>query len=264
MRYLCSVMAQLDNCATTCPEVSDEGWSSTWPCEQEQEPYQCFGAGSDTCRSGSTGESCYAKGAPMDPCVCTDGLVVQARSYSEFTFFGTFVFECCGGDAPLRDCELPERHRRHAQVFRTLAVLFLVCGILGTMLTTCCLNARRRHLPLTHGDAELLVPKLQGDGWALHQAVALERWCVSLQDLQQFRRLVMHAVSGGVIQPNERDMFDVRDFHVGPSVYTVNEHFIKPVTAAAGKMSWGLLKNSAGLECDVFVTHCWARHLRVY
>ncbi|CAE7833198.1 unnamed protein product [Symbiodinium necroappetens] len=194
----------------------------------------------------------------MDPCVCRDGLVVQARSYSEFTFFGAFVFECCGGDAPLRDCELPERHRRHAQVFRTLAVLFLVCGILGTLLTTCCLNARRRYLPLTHGDAELLVPKQQGDGWALHQAVALERWCVSLQDLQQFRRLVMHAVSGGVIQPNERDMFDVRDFHVGPSVYTVNEHFIKPVTAAAGKMSWGLLKNSAGLPCDVFVTHCWA------
>ena len=185
----------------------------------------------------------------MDPCVCRDGLVVQARSYSEFTFFGAFVFECCGGDAPLRDCELPERHRRHAQVFRTLAVLFLVCGILGTLLTTCCLNARRRYLPLTHGDAELLVPKQQGDGWALHQAVALERWCVSLQDLQQFRRLVMHAVSAGVIQPNERDMFDVRDFHVGPSVYTVNEHFIKPVTAAAGKMSWGLLKNSAGLPC---------------
>ena len=200
----------------------------------------------------------------MDPCVCTDGLVVQARSYSEFTFFGAFVFECCGGDAPLQDCEFPERHWRHGEVFRTLAILFLVCGILGTMLTTCSLNARRRHLPLTHGDAELLVPKLQGDGWALHQAVALERWCVSLQDLQQFRRLVMHAVSGGVIQPNERDMFDVRDFHVGPSVYTVNEHFIKPVTAAAGKMSWGLLKNSAGLECDVFVTHCWARHLRVY
>ncbi|CAE7942823.1 unnamed protein product, partial [Symbiodinium necroappetens] len=181
--------------------------------------------------------SCYAKGAPMDPCVCTDGLVVQARSYSEFTFFGAFVFECCGGDAPLRDCEFPERHRRHGEVFRTLAILFLVCGILGTMLTTCSLNARRRYLPLTRGDAELLVPKLQGDGRALHQAVALERWCVSLQDLQQFRRLVMHAVSGGVIQPNERDMFDVRDFHVGPSVYTVNEHFIKPVTAAAGKMS---------------------------
>ena len=64
----------------------------------------------------------------------------------------------------------------------------------------------------------------------------------------------MQAVSEGVIQPHERDMFDAADFVVGPSVYTVTDQFIKPVTAAAGKMSWGLFKNAAGLKCN------WLQH----
>lgn len=43
----------------------------------------------------------------------------------------------------------------------------------------------------------------------------------------------------------------------GPSIYTVNEQYIKPVTAEAGKMSWALMRNPDGLDCDLFVSHAW-------
>ena len=32
----------------------------------------------------------------------------------------------------------------------------------------------------------------------------------------------------------------------GPSIYTVNEQYIKPVTKRAGKMSWALMRNPKG------------------
>eukprot|EP00913_Durusdinium_trenchii_P021179 g19900.t1 len=37
--------------------------------------------------------------------------------------------------------------------------------------------------------------------------------------------------------------------------------YIKPVTAAAGNVSWALMKNPDGLPCDVFITHAWAEGL---
>lgn len=43
----------------------------------------------------------------------------------------------------------------------------------------------------------------------------------------------------------------------GPSIYSVNEQYIKPVTADAGKMSWALMMNPEGLDCDLFVSHAW-------
>ncbi|CAE7808106.1 unnamed protein product [Symbiodinium sp. CCMP2592] len=86
----------------------------------------------------------------------------------------------------------------------------------------------------------------------------MHMWCVTLEDLRQFRRLVMHAVAQGEIRPHARDMFDSSDLSIGPSVYTVTDQFIKPVTALAGGMSWALLKNPTGVDCHVFMTHCWA------
>ena len=83
-------------------------------------------------------------------------------------------------------------------------------------------------------------------------------WCVSLEDLKQFRRLVMHAVKDGRITPTERDKFDPSDLRHGPSMYTVNEQYIKPITAAAGRVSWALMKHPDGLRCDLFITHAWA------
>ena len=53
-------------------------------------------------------------------------------------------------------------------------------------------------------------------------------------------------------------MLRLEDTSCGPSMYTVTEQFIKPVTAAAGNVSWALLKHPEGLLCDVFLTHGWA------
>ncbi|CAJ1407690.1 unnamed protein product [Effrenium voratum] len=62
----------------------------------------------------------------------------------------------------------------------------------------------------------------------------------------------------GDIRPTDRDQFLVKDKTIGPSVYTVTEQFIKPVTLKAGSVSWALLKHPDGLRCDVFVTHAWS------
>jgi len=134
----------------------------------------------------------------------------------------------------------------------------LAVGMLQSLLACGRLQKRKRRLPLQPGDAEVLSPRRRGSGGDWHRSVPQSAWCVTLEDLCQFRRLVMHAVETGKIRPHDRDMFDTSDLSIGPSVYTVNDQFIKPVTARAGNMSWALLKNPAGVSCDVFVTHCWA------
>ena len=40
--------------------------------------------------------------------------------------------------------------------------------------------------------------------------------------------------------------FLTEDMRVGPSVYTANEQFIKPMTKAAGDVSWALMKHPEG------------------
>lgn len=37
----------------------------------------------------------------------------------------------------------------------------------------------------------------------------------------------------------------------------VNEHVVKPMTLAAGGMSYALMKHPEGLDCQVFVSHSW-------
>ena len=134
----------------------------------------------------------------------------------------------------------------------------VVFGLPQILLAFGRLHQRKRILPLQPGDEEVFSPRPNAAGSDLHQSVPQNAWCVTLEDLCQFRRLVMHAVSTGQIFPHDRDMFDTSDLTIGPSVYTVNDQFIKPVTARAGNMSWALLRNPAGVSCDVFVTHCWA------
>ena len=38
----------------------------------------------------------------------------------------------------------------------------------------------------------------------------------------------------------------------------VNEHYVKPMTAEAGGMSYALMKHPEGLLCEVFISHAWA------
>jgi len=96
-----------------------------------------------------------------------------------------------------------------------------------------------------------------GDGAELHRKVAAEKWGVTKADLKRLRRDVWKAVKNGSIVPTELDPFDPRDDIFGPSIYTINEQYIKPVTAEAGNMSWALMKHPKGLKVDLFVTHAW-------
>lgn len=37
----------------------------------------------------------------------------------------------------------------------------------------------------------------------------------------------------------------------GPSIYTVNEQYIEPITEKAGKMSWALMRNPEGVSAQL-------------
>ena len=94
---------------------------------------------------------------------------------------------------------------------------------------------------------------------SLHETVPPARWCVTKEDLKVLRREVLHAIQLGEIQPpsDGSDDFDFSDGIYGPSIYTVNEKYIKPVTSRAGMMSWALMLHPQGLKCDLFISHAW-------
>lgn len=85
------------------------------------------------------------------------------------------------------------------------------------------------------------------------------RWCITREDLDEFEMKVYKAWEKGKI-PNDPEFPNKHhdDPQIGPSLYAVNEHYIKRVTARKGGMSWALMKHPDGLACDVFATHAWA------
>jgi len=93
----------------------------------------------------------------------------------------------------------------------------------------------------------------------MHMSIPAGRWCVTRRDLKFFQQEVWRAVKGNKIQqPRDgRDDFDSHDHMYGPSIYTVNEQYIRPVTREAGMMSWALMRNPNGLDCDLFISHAW-------
>jgi len=95
------------------------------------------------------------------------------------------------------------------------------------------------------------------NGSELHHAVPPERWCVNRRDLIEFRDLVAERIQDGRIKPTDLDPFKVEDDVIGPCIHTVNLQLIKPVTQAAGDVSWALMKHPEGLQCDLFITHAW-------
>jgi len=95
------------------------------------------------------------------------------------------------------------------------------------------------------------------DGRLLHEVVPPSRWCVTRADLVDFRNDVSIALERRHITPTDDDDFDPSEKHIGPTMATINKQFIMPVSAAHGHASWALLLHPAGLECDLFVTHCW-------
>lgn len=107
------------------------------------------------------------------------------------------------------------------------------------------------------GGDEESVERAPSIGEGLHRRVPPQRWCVTCRDLKQFRFLVTESVRNNRIKPTVRDPFDTSDTYIGPNMYTVNDQFIKPVTQNAGQASWALMLHPEGLECDLYVTHCW-------
>mmetsp|Transcript_103664 Transcript_103664/g.288578 ORF Transcript_103664/g.288578 Transcript_103664/m.288578 type:complete len:539 (+) Transcript_103664:53-1669(+) len=93
----------------------------------------------------------------------------------------------------------------------------------------------------------------------LHKDLDPAFWCITRQDLDVFEQEVRELWQQGGIPddpafPNSHH----EDPDVGPSIYQVNEYYIKPTTLAAGGMSWALMRNPGGLRCDAFVTHAWS------
>ena len=86
----------------------------------------------------------------------------------------------------------------------------------------------------------------------LHRSISPDRWCVTYEDLCYLRDQVKQAIQRGTITEHEG-----RAGELGPSIYVVNDQYIKPVTYAAGKMSWSLMRNGKGLECHIFISHAW-------
>eukprot|EP00929_Paragymnodinium_shiwhaense_P073241 TRINITY_DN3726_c0_g2_i1.p1 TRINITY_DN3726_c0_g2~~TRINITY_DN3726_c0_g2_i1.p1 ORF type:complete len:610 (-),score=45.74 TRINITY_DN3726_c0_g2_i1:86-1915(-) len=86
------------------------------------------------------------------------------------------------------------------------------------------------------------------------------RWCITREDLDFFEKEVKQLWKSGQI-PDDPDPALCNPYHddpkIGPNLYRVNECYIKPKTREAGGMSWALMRNPGGLECDVFATHAW-------
>ncbi|CAK9080339.1 unnamed protein product [Durusdinium trenchii] len=96
---------------------------------------------------------------------------------------------------------------------------------------------------------------------ALHETVSPARWCVTRGDVRQLQREIHAAIARGSLQTDgsedDGNSSCAGRHEFGPSIYIVNEQYIKPVTAEAGKMSWALMRNPEGLDCDLFVSHAW-------
>lgn len=122
---------------------------------------------------------------------------------------------------------------------------------------------------LRHGEDEeeeswLRSPQMMDGVHEMHhpdseRCVHPSKWCVTLQDLDVFEAEVRELWQEGEIPddpscPNEFH----NDPEVGPTIHQVNKYYIKPLTLESGGMSWALMRNLEGLECDIFATHCWA------
>mmetsp|Transcript_44978 Transcript_44978/g.79734 ORF Transcript_44978/g.79734 Transcript_44978/m.79734 type:complete len:664 (-) Transcript_44978:209-2200(-) len=112
----------------------------------------------------------------------------------------------------------------------------------------------------------------------LHSHIPATRWCIDIHGLNYFEEEVKKNLEDGALFPireckgfPKSQKFDAPE--VGPNIYEVVEHYIKPFTAQQGGMSWALWWNCSRqkednwwhednggelFDCDVFATHAWA------
>eukprot|EP00928_Gymnodinium_smaydae_P067717 TRINITY_DN5071_c0_g3_i1.p1 TRINITY_DN5071_c0_g3~~TRINITY_DN5071_c0_g3_i1.p1 ORF type:complete len:702 (-),score=48.15 TRINITY_DN5071_c0_g3_i1:156-2261(-) len=194
-----------------------------------------------------------------------DGICTQSQAYctaigvnnhyrSRYSMTNAVALHYCCHQMHMFDCsDLPAS--AWTNLVTTGVVLFLAglaCISLSYLDTSPWIAWRRPLLPEVSAD-----PGKMLDGVSMHERVPAHRWCVTREDLEDFKRRVQDAVSAGRIVPTKQDQFDPNDLRIGPSVYTVNEQYITPVTEAAGKMSWALMLHPDGIDCDIFITHAW-------
>ncbi|CAE7310416.1 unnamed protein product [Symbiodinium sp. CCMP2456] len=93
----------------------------------------------------------------------------------------------------------------------------------------------------------------------IHLQIPAERWCVTKWEFFRFIEEVRRLWKQGLL-PNSAELPNPKHhLHAyGPNLYQVNTHYVKPVTLAAGGMSYALMKHPKGLICHVFVSHAWS------
>lgn len=89
-----------------------------------------------------------------------------------------------------------------------------------------------------------------------HTRIPPDRWCISRKDLEYFEETVKQLHSEEAFK-DDRNQTGLKIEDIGPTVFIVNEKYIKPETLSAGGMSWALMRNRNGLDCHLFATHCW-------
>eukprot|EP00929_Paragymnodinium_shiwhaense_P100924 TRINITY_DN6361_c0_g3_i1.p1 TRINITY_DN6361_c0_g3~~TRINITY_DN6361_c0_g3_i1.p1 ORF type:complete len:666 (-),score=63.47 TRINITY_DN6361_c0_g3_i1:139-2136(-) len=121
--------------------------------------------------------------------------------------------------------------------------------------SSCQLPFAQRLLQLFNAAEAKQLLQLSSQQSGMH--VDASRWCITREDLRSFAAEVRTAWEAGEIpeDPEHPNLYH-NDPSIGPNIYAVNEHFIKPRTLEAG-VSWALMKHPEGLPCDAFVTHSW-------
>lgn len=103
------------------------------------------------------------------------------------------------------------------------------------------------------------LPTLLGGSAAIHKLhdrtnpeyVEPSKCCISLEDLDYLAEQVRNLCAEGKIQADQNNLSNE------PSIYQVNELYVKPTTKAAGGMSWALMRHPQGLRCDAVAVHSW-------
>ena len=91
------------------------------------------------------------------------------------------------------------------------------------------------------------------------------KWCFFKEDFRRSTQEVRVVWELGLVMPSARNPFNEKSksnpnlwaADVGPSMYDVGGQFLKPITAEAVGVSYAMMANAEGHECDLFASHCW-------
>ena len=104
-----------------------------------------------------------------------------------------------------------------------------------------------------------MTERAAGSRMDVHLKVPPEKWCITKKEFLDFVSDVRKCWrSGGIPDSEEWPNKSHNCRKHGPNLYQVNLHYLKPLTLAAGGMSYALMKHPDGLACEVFVSHAWA------